>query len=65
MGSRSRRRVKEKYMWVWRFLFDCLANVRRTKAYKQMAVEEVPCTHYVQSTCVGAGQGDYLSLEDP
>ena len=34
------------------FLFDCLANVRWTKAYKQMAVEEVYllCTIYVRGS---------------
>ena len=52
------KREEGRCWLVWWVLFDCLANVRRTKAYKQMAVEEVylSCTSYVRrSTCVEAG----------
>ena len=48
-------------MLVWWGVFDCLANVRRRKAYKRRQLRRY--THYVQSTCVRAGQGDCPFLE--
>ena len=61
------RRGEGRFLLIWWVLFDCLANVRRIKAYKQMVFEEVYliCTSYVRrSTCVEAGprQSDCLSL---
>ena len=38
-------------MWVWWVFFDCLANVRWTNAYKQMAVEEVYLIMYNLRAC--------------
>ena len=51
MLSHSRRGERRDVCGFGDFWFDCLANVRWTKAYKQMAVEVyLLCTIYVRGS---------------